>query len=245
MPREGVDDHAAGRVPDLDRLVPAAGGQPLAVGVEGDRVNPAVVPLELEDAVPAGGRPDLDGPGAGKGETSAVGGPGHTVDAPFSRGQRLSQPPRFRVARQFDSPLLVRAVTSPADGQRLPVGCEFQVGSVSGPRVPRPSRRRDPPGSRSPRSVPRGSPSITPPPIAMRWSSGLTGQRPEGPAGAFHLQPRVALLEIPHPELCRVRGTADAERGPAAGRQPAPVRGEGGPLDALVVPEEGHPVPVT
>ena len=79
---------AGGRVPELDRPVPAAGGQPFPVGAEGDAIDPLGMPSEFVDFRVAGDVPDLDDLRAGDRQLPAVGVEGQVVDASLRTGER-------------------------------------------------------------------------------------------------------------------------------------------------------------
>eukprot|EP00969_Alexandrium_andersonii_P318104 14051168-Alexandrium_andersonii.AAC.1 len=61
MPVERQDASARGHVPEPGRPVAGRSQNPRAIGGEGSRPNPAVVPLEGALAMPTGGIPDLGG----------------------------------------------------------------------------------------------------------------------------------------------------------------------------------------
>ena len=71
---------AGGRVPELDRAVPAAGGQPFPVGAERDAVDPLGMPSEIVDFRASHDVPDLDDLRAGDRQVPAVGVEGQVVD---------------------------------------------------------------------------------------------------------------------------------------------------------------------
>src|SRR5262249_32809022 len=71
---------AGGRVPELDRAVPAAGGQPFPVGAIRDAVDPLRMPPKLANPLRGADVPDLDHLRAGDRQVAAVGGEGQVVD---------------------------------------------------------------------------------------------------------------------------------------------------------------------
>ena len=114
---------AGGRVPELDRAVPAAGGQPLAVGAEGDAIDPLGMPPEFVDFGAGDNVPDLDDLRTRDGQMTAVAVECQVVDA----ARRGWECVRFLAGRnlvELDGEGTPTAVLPEAHGQRPAIRAE-------------------------------------------------------------------------------------------------------------------------
>src|SRR2546428_279458 len=130
MPLEGEEFLGAGYLPKLHGLVPAGGGEALAIGTEGHAGDSIGMAPEGEEFLAAGRLPELHRLiSAGGGEALAIGTEGQAVDTVGMslEGDKLLAGGRVPELHFSEELFLLRIISSAGRSEALAIGTEGQA----------------------------------------------------------------------------------------------------------------------